>query len=82
MVAGTQNSKAHRHDLRGSVRGAEADLKVTALMTINWAGIGGAKERWGRVLVPRNHVSWDGGSTLSGGLKTPSFWAVLRKALL
>lgn len=46
-MAETQNSKAHRHDLHGSVCGAEADLKVTGLMTLNWAGIGGAKEKVG-----------------------------------
>lgn len=47
MVAEAQNSKAHRHDLHGSVCGAEADLKVTGLVTVNWAGIGGAKGKGG-----------------------------------
>lgn len=67
MVAEAQNSKAHRHDLHGSACGAEADLKVTGLMTVNWAGIGGAKGKVGSGSSAQNHVSC-GAHSCSGGL--------------
>lgn len=70
MVSETQNSKVRRRDLRGSVCGAELGLKVTGLLTMNWAGTGGAKEKVesGSSAQESCQLGW-GQRSLSGGFR-------------